>query len=319
MAIQDSHPGAPYYYPQPASDSSAGGTVDAADVTSTPAGNIAATNVQDALNELDTEKYDLASNDADDVTETADRSFINPDQVGSDRGIIERARRPGGRMERGFIARSYHPSVSWTFDPVNVTSTPAITGPVSTNTGQDTDAYGDTRFFGNMQTTAAINARGGFAFTHANTTDFLAAYRRPYWSMHIKIVDVADVRIRLGMAHAGTEASDGAAGTDLYLLFRFSTAAGDTKWQAQVADGSGHLSTTDTGVTVTANTAYHLEIDWTDASQVVFKINGTAVATISSNLPANTSPLMFVAYLNSLAAAAKSWRWGAPIIASEEF
>lgn len=40
--------------------SSTGGTVSAAGVTNTPAGNIAATNVQTALNELDTEKAALA-------------------------------------------------------------------------------------------------------------------------------------------------------------------------------------------------------------------------------------------------------------------
>jgi len=64
----------------------------AAQVTNTPAGNIAATTVQDAVNELDTEKYNaadfdgdfdtrLATKDTDDLAESATNKYASPAQL----------------------------------------------------------------------------------------------------------------------------------------------------------------------------------------------------------------------------------------------
>lgn len=70
-----------------------------------------------------------------------------------------------------------------------------------------------------------------------------------------------------------------------YAVFRYSTTASDTKFQCITKDGATQ-TVTDSGVTVTVNTLYVMEVacqDW--LGQVLFRINGVNVATNKANRP----------------------------------
>ena len=82
--------------------------------------------------------------------------------------------------------------------------------------------------------------------------------------------------------------------------FRFSTNVPDTTWQAVTCNGTTQ-SVTDTGITVSTNTKYILEIDFANFStNVVFRINGNVVATITGNLPAATDILAPILHVQSI-------------------
>jgi hypothetical protein len=92
--------------------------------------------------------------------------------------------------------------------------------------------------------------------------------------------------------------------------FRYSTDASDTNWMAWTNDGSGGGTLTDTGVAVSANTAYTLRIDL-GASDVTFYVNGVVKATHTTNLPGSTTSLGFIWAVSALAgSAARAFRFG---------
>jgi hypothetical protein len=75
-----------------------------------------------------------------------------------------------------------------------------------------------------------------------------------------------------------------------YAGFRFSTAAGDTHWQACCGTDGTHQTLSDTGVTPSTTTLQTLTIV-PSGSSVLFYINGTLVATIATNVPTNTTTM----------------------------
>lgn len=68
--------------------------------------------------------------------------------------------------------------------------------------------------------------------------------------------------------------------------FRYSTNAGDTNWMAYCGTDSSHQTVVDTGVT--PDGAGHIFSITYDSGTVTFLIDGTSVATISTNLPATS-------------------------------
>jgi hypothetical protein len=71
------------------------------------------------------------------------------------------------------------------------------------------------------------------------------------------------------------------------------------KWQAYVKNG-GSASTADTGVTVTTNTWFYLEMEINAAGDSVeFFIDGSSVATIASGPATNSTAEMRVGILKS--------------------
>lgn len=99
---------------------------------------------------------------------------------------------------------------------------------------------------------------------------------------------ITSIRIWVGISKFGdsTETSD-APGGALYAMFRFSTGAGDTNWQA--CTGNGTASCTDTGTTVAGSTIYKLTIDYSTAGSVLFYINDVLKVTKTTNLPTGVS------------------------------
>jgi len=69
------------------------------------------------------------------------------------------------------------------------------------------------------------------------------------------------------------------------IMFRYVDNVNSGKWQAVTRNDTVETST-DTGITVAANTWYRLEIDINSAAtSVIFKIDGTTVATVATNIP----------------------------------
>ncbi len=72
--------------------------------------------------------------------------------------------------------------------------------------------------------------------------------------------------------------------------FRFSSIAGDTKWQTYTNDGVAGGTIKDSLVTVVANTRYVLKIVMT-TTQIDFYINDVLVTSHTTNLPGGTTTL----------------------------
>jgi len=141
----------------------------------------------------------------------------------------------------------------------------------------------------NYATTTTSGTQGGLFTSTIQTTQFLPD---AYLVMKTGAVaaDITGVRIIFGWSSTFTfDTSDNPASTHL-AAFRFSTGAGDTTWRALTKDGTT-LNNQDSGVTVAADTKYILRIKVVTTSSIEFYINGTLVATSSSNLPTSTTTL----------------------------
>lgn len=105
---------------------------------------------------------------------------------------------------------------------------------------------------------------------------------------------IATIRFRAGLGDTSTEAiwiASDSLTTSHYAAFRFSTNVPDTHFQCETGDGTT-VTTTDSGITVAANTTYTLQIKFNDSTpNVVFSINGTVVATNTTHLPGATTVL----------------------------
>lgn len=87
--------------------------------------------------------------------------------------------------------------------------------------------------------------------------------------------------------------------------FRFSWAS--PNWWCCTGDGA-NIHEVDSGVAVTAGWQVDLEIQCLLASVFVFKINGTTVATSTTNMPGAATDMGYMAKIFSSAAAAKAMR-----------
>ena len=73
--------------------------------------------------------------------------------------------------------------------------------------------------------------------------------------------------------------------------------AGNGNWQTVTADGSATQEVTDTGLTVASNTFYVLQVDCSTNGQVRFLIDGTLVATHTTDLPSGATDLYYHAIM----------------------
>lgn len=137
-----------------------------------------------------------------------------------------------------------------------------------------------------------IPVPGDVAYILADPTfaGFTAREILPVMSDKIETVGIATVRHWHGLFDGSPFGSDNPTGLNL-AGFRFSTAASDSNWIACTKDGTT-LNTTDTGVAVAANTYYRFIIEMVSGA-INFYINGTLVATHTTNLPTSTTPLNF--------------------------
>ena len=112
----------------------------------------------------------------------------------------------------------------------------------------------------------ASTVNGGILRTHNPSADFFMATGTPTGG--------AGQKYWIGLFNSKTTPtlSSDTAPTTNFAAFRFSTAATDTRWKYVTRDGAS-TTVTDSGVTVTADTEYHLKVR-ISGSTVYFSING---------------------------------------------
>lgn len=91
--------------------------------------------------------------------------------------------------------------------------------------------------------------------------------------------------------------------------FRYSTAAGDTHWKAYTATSNVAFTVADTGVSLDTTGALHLFETRTAQGvpgTILFFIDGVQVASISTNVPAATTTMIYCAYVEALTNSARS-------------
>lgn len=110
-----------------------------------------------------------------------------------------------------------------------------------------------------------------------------------------KLMENAVERIWIGMTDQATVLAMGASDTVAgnYACFRYSTAVPDTKWQCITMD---NVTQTVVNSNINIDTNIHLfEVIFNDAvPNVVFRIDGVVVATITTHLPSAATLLRFV-------------------------
>ena len=168
--------------------------------------------------------------------------------------------------------------------PNAIFNTSALINPTATQT--NFNSYSTSASVGN-QASIAMTGVTGFGINPNNaqlwSTQTLKAVK---W----QIIQVTQTNFRtwIGLAdlyvgNIGNMKSDTPAQN--IIGFRFSTAAGDTHWQAVCANGVTQ-TTVDTGVALDA-LQHTFGINVTQSS-IKFTIDGVTVATITTNIPANT-------------------------------
>lgn len=127
---------------------------------------------------------------------------------------------------------------------------------------------------------------------------------------------ITSTRLAVGLVSADIASNAGPASTGSYSTaagawLRYDTGVDGTAFWRTVT-GSGTTATvTTTTAAITADTSYELIIEINAAaSSIRFVINGTAVATHSTNLPSASAALAAIARLRTLAASARALRFG---------
>lgn len=158
-----------------------------------------------------------------------------------------------------------------------------------------------------------VDARGFVTAAAAGSRSYYTttAYVRrvgaaPRWCQKVSIDSVSNVRVWLGLVNADPGASDNPANGA--VTFRFSTSAGDSKWQACYANG---VSTTcvDTAVGPSTGTGSYdlLCIDCREglSTACTWWVNGVAKTRVTSGLPTG-APWFPLFSVEALAAAART-------------
>jgi len=119
----------------------------------------------------------------------------------------------------------------------------------------------------------------------------------------------ANVRVAFGLADDNnpsdllTSSTPGSTNSAETVAFMYDTAASNTTWRC-ITSNTTTQTNTNSLVTFTAGTAYRLYIDMLTAGSVKFYIDGSLVATHTTNIPAATTHLGVFEGINSLTASA---------------
>ena len=260
--------------------------ITGADISNTPAGNIAATTVQAAINELDTEKLTQAQADA----------------------LYEPLGGGGGDEDNRSLVSIQHASV--TVSGLG----PAISGATLSTSASGTlasanDADG---VFASYTTSTTLNNAAGFTIS-GGLQDRLDTN-----AVHIVKVktgaSIADVRLWLTMTGGSMSASD--TPSQHYFGMRYSTSVDGTAFWRFVSDnGSGTPEVTATAQAIAADTAYNFKFVTASGQVACYVYTGGAwslLATHSTKVPANgqsLNPRGSATTLTTAAKAIKFSRW----------
>jgi len=136
---------------------------------------------------------------------------------------------------------------------------------------------------------SSLSASGGFTDGQTNiTTGVLSS-----WTEKLRIVGQTDSRYWWGLSDQLGSAVESVFNSDTpaanFIGFRWSSST-DTNVQAVCQTDSSHQTLVDTGVAPNSTTPQSFGIT-VSGSSIVFTINGTTVATISTNVPSNSTGL----------------------------
>lgn len=181
----------------------------------------------------------------------------------------------------------------------------AAVTPFADTTANADDADGP---FTRRQTGASAGNTAGFDF---NNGGLIQTRWLPQFHNKLKtFTSIADCRIWVGAFSGNPAGSDDPAVHG--CGFRYSTDASDTTWKAWTNDASGGGTITDTGITVSTGTAYHLAIVVESASSIKFYIstdNGASyslVATHTTNVPTSSQQMNDYFVIETRTSAARS-------------
>lgn len=184
-------------------------------------------------------------------------------------------------------------SAAPTWAPAPRTGGTTATVTVSETTAGATTA-GTSPFVFDFRTSTTSTVAGNIASVTGASTG-VKLNRGPRWCQRVMPGSVITaVRFWAGLASALPTASDTMTGDG--VLFRFSTVAGDSKWQFCTRDGATQTCT-DTGVAVAASTPAVLCADCREGSACTAWVNGVARTRKTTNLPnvaTNMNPLWTV-------------------------
>ncbi|MBL7487086.1 ubiquitin-activating E1 FCCH domain-containing protein [Frankia sp. AgW1.1] len=169
-------------------------------------------------------------------------------------------------------------------------------------------------------TTAATNVDAGlispFGIVQPRWSPYMVARVRTDPSA------ITSTRIGVGLVSADIASNMGPSTSAAYTVaagafVRYSSAAdGSTFWRTVTGDGANATVNT-ASVAVAADTAYTIAIEFNSANTAVrFWINGTLVATHTTNIPSGSTALGYIARLRTLSSSARAIRvgritWGA--------
>jgi len=146
-------------------------------------------------------------------------------------------------------------------------------------------------------TTRTANDALTAMYTKATNVQIFAANLKYFcWIIKTDASTVADTEIRVGLSSNVPLTTPGHA-----IHFKYDSAT-DTNWQCQTYNFSS-ATTTNSGVAVVANTWYRFEVTY-DGTTVRFYINGTLVASHTTNIP--TAAMRWYSQLVSTTAADRS-------------
>lgn len=124
------------------------------------------------------------------------------------------------------------------------------------------------------------------------------------WQGRIQLPSTAQIRVWFTLTSLASPLSDASLQTDNpngnMVGFRYSTAAGDTKWQCYTATDSTHFTATPESTSSHVDTIGHtFKIVWNGTS-AIFYIDGTQVGSQSSNMPATSQGLQFNLHVDNI-------------------
>lgn len=114
--------------------------------------------------------------------------------------------------------------------------------------------------------------------------------------------DLTSIRYRVGFSPTATNNDSNAN----EVMFRFSTAAGDTGWVANTRDGGGSPTITPVAA-IAADTIYKLRIRFvrTGTPTAYFSIDDGAEVAVTATLPAAATTLAYMHFVSAVAASAR--------------
>lgn len=182
----------------------------------------------------------------------------------------------------------------------------------NTETGTKTHIQDSTGRYANYESSGALNSEAGVQQSGADVTQTQLG---PVVSFVIKTgpnaIDLTDVRIRVGL-FSGTNplAADTLGAGFENIAFRYCTGVDATAfWRVESNDSGATPNVTTTTTAITVDTRYEMRIDARDSASVKFYINGSRVATHTSDLPTTTTGLVIYQKLRGLTADVRNFRF----------